>query len=140
MAWVHPSAGWRTATSDSVSREALLALLNSGGVGSEPRLRVRGDGVRMTSALVTELDDAGGSGAGFVPQDYTEFEWVRTYAAVAADSAVSVEAVGAGPAQVVTAEEEALTVRVTIAKTVADVEHVVRHWITGACCCSARHR
>lgn len=129
VAWVHPNAGWRSATSDPVTREGLLALLDSGGVGSEPRLRLRGDGVRMTAALIAELDSGGGGGGGasFVPDDYTEIAWVRTFAAMAADAAVAVETVGeAAAVRVATAEEEPLTVRVTIEKTVADVEHVVR--------------
>lgn len=125
VAWVHPNAGWRSAAGDPVSREGFLALLNSGGVGSEPRLRLRGDGVRMTATLIAELDSGGGSGASSVPEDYTEIAWVRTFAAIAADAAVSVETVS-GAAQVPTALEEPLTVRVTIEKTVADVEHVVR--------------
>lgn len=107
-------------------------MLDSGGVGSEPRLRIRGDGVRMTTALADELDAAsggGGAGASFVAEDYTEIEWVRTYAAMAADSAVSVEVVSDASGPVATGQEEPVTVRLTIVKAVADVEHVVRLWL-----------
>ena len=132
VAWLHPNAGWTTAVGDVVTREELLAMLDSGGVGSEPRLRIRGDGVRMTTALADELDAAsggGGAGASFVAEDYTEIEWVRTYAAMAADSAVSVEVVSYASGPVATGQEEPVTVRLTIVKAVADVEHVVRLWL-----------
>lgn len=97
--WLHPAAGWRTAGHAGVTRAELAAVLDSGGLGSEPVVRVRGDAVVMNSTLLAALGAATG-----VADDFTELRWLRTFAPMASAAQMHVELVapanGAGTQQV----------------------------------------
>ena len=125
-AWLHPSAGWRTASSDPVSIADFTALLNSanGTYGSEPRLRIRGDMVRMTSELYSSLGDDT-----FIEDDFTELQWLRVLAPQA--SAQQLTATLAEPADGVLKTQapgavRQLTVQVDIERSTADAGYLVR--------------
>jgi hypothetical protein len=85
--WLHPDAGWRTNATSTVPLEDFAALLDSGSntLGSEPRIRIRGDLIKMTTALKDTL-------VGGVPveDDFGELRWLRVLAPQASPADVTV--------------------------------------------------
>lgn len=122
--WLHPDAGWRTAAAAPVSLADFVALLDTPASGAEPRLRVRGDLVRMTEALQQEL----GAGA-TVEDDFTELRWLRVLAPQAPAARVAASLAVPSDGVVATAApgaREQLTVRLQVTKSRADVSYTVR--------------
>lgn len=72
--WLHPAAGWITADGTAATQADLQAVLESGGVGSEPVMRVRGDAVMMSASLLSILESGSDR---TVSEDYTELRWIR---------------------------------------------------------------
>jgi hypothetical protein len=112
------------ANGSAVTAEALMALLDSGAVGSEPVMRIRGDAVVMTSSLMATL-----GADSIVQEDFTELRWFRSFGPMLSASQLSVSLVS--PASGVAEPPEPavlyqVTVQVTAAKQQPDVMHAVR--------------
>ena len=102
-----------------------VALLDTGAAaGAEPRVRVRGDLVRMTEALQQEL----GAGA-TVEDDFSELRWLRVLAPQAPAARVAAALAVPSDGVVVTGAPGTvgqLTVRLEVAKSRSEVSYSVR--------------
>lgn len=125
-AWLHPSAGWRTATEAPVSSADFLAMLDSGDpaeAGSEPRLRIRGDSVKMTAVLYASLGDQT-----VIEDDFTEIQWLRVVApqAAAAQMTAALTVPADGVVQTLSSGLAEVTVQIEMARGEEDVGYFVR--------------
>jgi hypothetical protein len=127
LLWLHPDAGWRTSTTAPVSLEAFAALLDSGNstIGSEPRIRIRGDLIRMTTAVRDTLVNGAA-----IEDDFGELRWLRVLAPQA--SPANVTLAHHSPADGVVRTQppgslEMVTMRLTVAKRSPEVKYTVRY-------------